>query len=928
MPTTSSSVRSSLVSVSSASVTPSGPKTAPVADVSGTFPIQALAPSQVFFKADRSYDNDGVIVSAEWDFGDGTKSTQFNPSHTYAAAGVYNVRLTVADNDGLTNTTSVAIVVRNGVEVGLPPVAEINASKTTGEAPLMVTFDGTGSRTMGKIVSYQWYFGNGNYAYEPIVKRVFTEALPAEVYLTVTDDQGLSHETSVAINPMLAVPKGVPGTALQTAGNPFTDSAFYVSPDIEVLQNQSLGKIDPTAQPKLYNDMRFVQKLPSAVWLDRTIAIYGGTENGGRRPLSKDFASEGNNYLGHFDEAVEQQKALADADGNLPPMTVVIIVYNLPDRDCAALASNGLLNETNDGDGDGNPDGTGMDAYKQQYIDVIATIFAKYPTLRIVAMLEPDGYPNMITNVGKKYPKCDNVAAAKVYEKALQYAIAKFAPLDNVYTYMDIGHSGWLGWATNLGPAVAGFTKLIAGSTPSGSLDVIKGFASNTSGYTPLREPFISNAFLDRMALANFYEWNQQVDELSFIDELNKAFKAKGFGDNLGFIIDTARNGWGSAKRPTGEGAPAARNNADYRVDLRKHRGHWCNVADAGIGEIPQANPDPSRPYLDAYYWMKPPGESDGISTKTNGANDEGKSYDPMCGGESSNSTGVAANVLKDAPHAGHWFHEQFVMLVQNAYPPLGQRAPDPASADVKPAVVESFDTYNVGSSPMGPWKIIKDGTASVTVTNEKFFGLTGNSLKLTANEETQYNNSIAMLSLSSDKLGGAGSHLFGRARVFIKDNGPEADMKWTMVTATGNREQDRDLQYRFGGESGKLAVALDTNGRGASCNKPSMLPIPKEAWACLEWQMNPQKGELNFWVNGEQVSDLAIKSTSTGCSKGNWAAGPTSFLEVNIGVGRYKPSGQQQQGQPVKPPKPVVEMYLDDVALSEGRLGCGKVRQ
>ncbi len=925
----SSRALSSSLAASSQSSVPMGGDLPPVADVSGSGPLVALAPNEILFKADRSFDPDGVIVGVEWDFGDGQRSNQINPRHRFAAAGTYSVKLTVTDNSGMQHSTRVPVTLLASLGVGLPPVANIQASSLRGEIPLAVTFDGSGSRSVGRIVSYEWDLGAGQQAFGPVIQHQFTQAIPARVYLTVTDDTGQSHETAVEISPIMSAPKGIPGAPLQTSGNPFADSAFYVSPDIELLQNQSLTKVDPVKDEKLYRDIQFVQQMPSAVWLDRTIAIYGGALNGGRRPLSQFYLNAEDPYqgLGHFDEAVRQQQALMDESGKIPPMTAVIIVYNLPDRDCAALASNGLLNETNDGDGDGKPDGTGMQAYKEDYIDVIAEIFARYPTLRIVAMLEPDGYPNMITNVGKKYPKCDAVAAAKVYEKALQYAIAKFAPLDNVYVYMDIGHSGWLGWANNMSGAVSGFTKLVKGATPEASLDVIKGFASNTSGYTPLREPFISNTFESRQALAGFYEWNQMVDELSFIDALHRQFTAAGFPKDLGFIIDTSRNGWGSSKRPSGQGVPASKTDAKFRIDLRAHRGHWCNVADAGIGEIPQANPDPDRPYLDAYYWMKPPGESDGIATKTIGPNDEGKSYDPMCGGESSNSTGVAANVLKNAPHAGHWFHEQFIMLMQNAYPTLGQQAVDPKAGGAKPALVETFDSFMPGNtSPRATWEIKKDGNATVEITDKRFFGLRGNSLKIVAPEENQYNNSLAMMKVSGTSLGAAGSDLYGRARIFIEDAGPETDMKWTLATASGNRGQVSNLQHRLGSTNGNLSAVLDSENRAGSCEKSAARALPKGQWVCLEWHMDPANTQLEFWIDGESVSDLKLTKTSPGCSKLTWE-GAESYNEFYLGVGRYKPSGQQQQGQTPKPPKPVVTAYFDDVALSSGRLGCGRVR-
>ena len=53
---------------------------------------------------DKSKDDDGVIVSWQWDFGDGATSTAANPEHTYDARGHYQVTLTVTDDDGATDT--------------------------------------------------------------------------------------------------------------------------------------------------------------------------------------------------------------------------------------------------------------------------------------------------------------------------------------------------------------------------------------------------------------------------------------------------------------------------------------------------------------------------------------------------------------------------------------------------------------------------------------------------------------------------------------------------------------------------------------------------------------------------------------------------------------------------------------------------------
>ncbi len=881
------------------------------ADVSGTGPVVGLAPLRVAFNSRKS--NFPSDSSVSWDFGDGTRSDVRNPFHIYSAAGTYSVSFNLIDKNGNEYRDSIAITVINNVDLNGELRAKINASEIRGDIPLTVNLSAENSIATNKIVSYEWDFGSGVYDYGSSISRTFTEAKEHSVVLRITDEFGKTAQEEIQITSLLTVPKGNPvdPSNYQTDGNPFTNSAFYVSPDIEKLQNQSLAKIDKDLEPDLYNDIKFVQQMPSAVWLDRTIAIYGGDDNAGRLSLA-----------GHLDEAVKQQQALA-VDGKLPPMTAVIIVYNLPDRDCAALASNGLLNETNDANGDGEPDGTGMQEYREKYIDVIANIFSQYPTLRIVAMLEPDGYPNMITNVGIGFEKCDKVFAAGVYEKALQYAIAKFAPLDNVYTYLDIGHSGWLGWSDNLFGAIRGFTNLVADATPSGDLSVIRGFASNTSGYTPLDEPFISSSYDARQRLAQYYEWNQYVDEHSFIDALYRDFTEEGFSDNLGFIIDTARNGWGGEKRPTGEGAPASKDDEKFRIDLRKHRGHWCNVADAGIGEIPQANPDPSRPYLDAYFWMKPPGESDGISDPTAiDPNDEGKSYDPMCGGESSNLTRVAADVLQDAPHAGHWFHEQFVMLINNAYPPLGLK-----QAPGSTRIATFQDDFDLGRSPM--WGVVADGEGTVGDSDELFFGVSGQSVEFSVSSATQHNDSVGSLELDEGALKGAASNMFGRVRIMDKSEDVEEPDSWVLVNAVGakNALQLHTLSYRLGIKNQKLTAFVDSDRRGPTCEIMSDVELPKDQWSCLEWNFNTQNNYIAVWLDGEKIAAFDIsEDADKGCEKQSWIA-PDSWKEFTIGVSKFRPH-HSQQSQSQEPKEPVnTTVFLDDFAVGTERLYCKSLR-
>ena len=84
--------------------TPPGP-VAPVADFS--FTSNGLSVSFT----DLSSDADNDISSLSWDFGDGSSSTEANPTHSYASSGSYNVSLTATDATGLSHTSSKMVTV-------------------------------------------------------------------------------------------------------------------------------------------------------------------------------------------------------------------------------------------------------------------------------------------------------------------------------------------------------------------------------------------------------------------------------------------------------------------------------------------------------------------------------------------------------------------------------------------------------------------------------------------------------------------------------------------------------------------------------------------------------------------------------------------------------------------------------------------------
>lgn len=102
-----------------------------------------------------TYNFTGILADADsfvWDFGDGSQSTDQNPSHTYAAEGNYTVTLTGQNECGETSSTQ-------GITVLLPPTADFSANVTEGCAPLTVQFTDTSSPNT---TQWSWTFPGGN----------------------------------------------------------------------------------------------------------------------------------------------------------------------------------------------------------------------------------------------------------------------------------------------------------------------------------------------------------------------------------------------------------------------------------------------------------------------------------------------------------------------------------------------------------------------------------------------------------------------------------------------------------------------------------------------------------------------------------------------------------------------------------------------
>jgi len=73
------------------------------------------------------------VTEWNWDFGDGTNSTEQNPTHTYLAAGNYTVNLTVSNGDGTDSKLATITVLEP-----IPPASNVSSNGTNVYAPVNV----------------------------------------------------------------------------------------------------------------------------------------------------------------------------------------------------------------------------------------------------------------------------------------------------------------------------------------------------------------------------------------------------------------------------------------------------------------------------------------------------------------------------------------------------------------------------------------------------------------------------------------------------------------------------------------------------------------------------------------------------------------------------------------------------------------------
>ncbi|MGB0429127.1 MAG: PKD domain-containing protein, partial [Bacteroidia bacterium] len=133
----------------------------------------------------------GSVTGFFWDFGDGDTSRGFSPTHKYASAGTYNVKLIVYQ--GIAKDS-----VNKQVTINSIPNAVFNANNACQNED--VSFSNNSNISTGSITNYSWNFGDGAKSTATAPKHAYSSNGTYQAYLVATGTGGCTDTATKSIS--------------------------------------------------------------------------------------------------------------------------------------------------------------------------------------------------------------------------------------------------------------------------------------------------------------------------------------------------------------------------------------------------------------------------------------------------------------------------------------------------------------------------------------------------------------------------------------------------------------------------------------------------------------------------------------------------------------------------------------------------------
>ncbi len=335
------------------------------------------------------------------------------------------------------------------------------------------------------------------------------------------------------------------------------------------------------------------------------------------------------------------------------------VLYNIPGRDCGSYSAGGAQDTPT-------------------YAAWIDAISAAIGDQKAVLLVEPDALANLPSDCG--YPGTVNSTqlTADRYTQ-INYAVTALESKPQTFVYLDAGNSAW--------HAVGDMAARLA----TAGIFHTQGFFSNVSNYRLSNyESHFDNWISQCLAFGTnpadggwrlghyTYCASQYYSPDGPVDPNNIAtwtYSDQWYAASLGkavptthFVIDTSRNGQGPLVAGVYAAAPY---NQPSAVVQTIGNGNWCNPPNRGLGTPSTANT--GVPLLDAYLWVKTPGQSDGTCDAAGGVRAWDFAAYSEPGWPNEPSTQAVFDPLWgiDDPAAGAWFPQQALDLAKQANPAL-----------------------------------------------------------------------------------------------------------------------------------------------------------------------------------------------------------------------------------------------------------------
>ena len=468
------------------------------------------------------------------------------------------------------------------------------------------------------------------------------------------------------------------------------DTRFYLPPP-------SQGAIQQVADLLRHRDfadaalIARMESIPQAVWLTGETSAQ---------------AAEGANGAVAADRDVERQVRDAVQAARWQQAVAVLVAYNIPGRDCSQYSAGGAPS----------------DAAYEQWIGSFARGLG---SAKAVVILEPDALANLPSDCGAAYEAANPQITDATREADVAYAVAALEKDPNAGVYIDAGHSAWQSVGTIAQRLLAagvqqaqGFFLDVSNYQYAGNNVAYGTWVSDCIAYGTVVNPDDGNLSADcpnqywnggpatnwnGTALIPFAVWSDSAADLdaniSGIDS-RYASMLGSVSASTHFVIDTSRDGRGPNSMQAYSVSPynqasdplVAMTQGTYTwsqyvpagIIATLVAGNWCNPPASGTGILPTANTAKISPLLDAYLWVKTPGQSDGQCDAAGGVRAwDDSSYSPsITGWPASNPPSSTyqtfdplwsletGTVLTD-PAAGAWFPQQALQLARDASPAL-----------------------------------------------------------------------------------------------------------------------------------------------------------------------------------------------------------------------------------------------------------------